>query len=128
MNAVLVANREKEYELATQILEKHSRNSPEILSYNWCSFASTIAQASKDEKLYARLKAISESAAKSSPDAWAAVTYCYHARFLKGIGDQAGAIEWVEKAPSMIEKFGEQDNLDRLKQFIESTSKFVRGN
>lgn len=108
-------------DFAMDLMEKHAATAKDVPAYNWCSMAGAVASRSKSDAVKARAVKFSEASFANVEPKMAAIGAAYHARTLFAAGDKTKAIEWADKALTLVDAFEPAEQRPGVKKFIEDT-------
>jgi len=114
-------------DFAMNVIEKNA-DKPEMAGLTALSMVSAVSMRSKSNEVKARAVKFSAAGFEKLDAKEKAVGAIYHARTLFYSGDKAGAIEWANKASSLLETHEPANQRESLKKFIEdSKATFNKG-
>ena len=110
-------------DLAFGYFKQYAGKVKEISDLNWCSMASGLAKALKNQDSMAELVKMCGECSTMVDSKVSAVAYTYHASVLNSAGKKEEAKQWIEKAKSAVDKYEPASQKDNLLKFIEATEK-----
>ena len=113
-----------EANFAVRVLEKYAGKTEIVDHSSVCSMAAfLVSKPEMTSESKDKAAKVSESCAGLEVESKQAVALAYHARLLFGLGKKEEALDWINKAEAMADKYEPKAQQETIKKFISDTKK-----